>query len=319
MTNILVTGGAGFIGSSLIKELINLKFNIICVDNFDDFYSKSQKLYNINPLLNNPNFNLIETDITGEACYEKIKNVKIDCIIHIAAKAGVRPSIIDPYIYESVNYLGTLRMLEFAKNNKIPKFIFASSSSVYGVNENIPWVESDYKLKPISPYAATKIGCETLCYTYSKLTDIKFVALRFFTVYGPSQRPDLAIHKFAKKLFYNEPIDLYGDGSTKRDYTYIDDIVSGVIASLNYEKSNFEIFNLGNNYIIPLSNLISNIEEVFQKKFIINYLPEQQGDVSITYANIEKAKKELGYNPHTSLKDGLIEFKKWFLNYYKNI
>lgn len=316
--NIIVTGGAGFIGSNLIDRLLlDQKNAITCIDNFDDFYSKELKQNNLKSALQNPRFTLIELDIRDNiALKEKLTN-KYDVIIHLAAKAGVRPSIENAIEYQSVNVIGTQTLLDFAHKKNIEKFIFASSSSVYGVNPNYPWKESDSDLKPISPYSASKLSGEFLGSVYSTLYDIQFLALRFFTVYGPRQRPDLAIHKFVKSIFKNETIQIYGDGSTSRDYTFIDDILSGILASLNYNKSKFEIINLGNSTPTQLTDLIKILEISTKHKAKLDYVPEKAGDVTITYASIDKAKRLLNYNPVTNLEIGVKKFVDWYLNYYK--
>jgi UDP-glucuronate 4-epimerase len=235
----------------------------------------------------------------------------VDVIVHMAAKAGVRPSILDPLAYQQTNVIGMQQLLEFAKVKEVKQFVFASSSSVYGINDHYPWKE-DEQLMPISPYAMTKLAGEMLGHVYSKLYGIRFIALRFFTVYGPAQRPDLAIHKFTKAILKGEPVTMYGDGGTSRDYTFVDDVVQGVMAAMHYDKSRFEIINLGNNYTVSLRELIASIEEVTGKKATIEQLPEQPGDVSKTFADITKAKQLLGYNPQTNLKDGLKKFYDWF-------
>lgn len=308
MKHILVTGGAGFIGSNLIGELLK-NFKVTAIDNFDDFYSRQQKELNLKPLLESKNFRFIEGDIRNTKDLEKALN--IDVIIHLAAKAGVRPSIQNPILYQDVNVSGTQTLLEFAKNRDIKQFVFASSSSVYGINENVPWNEEE-KLLPISPYASTKLSGEMLGHVYSQLYGIRFLALRFFTVYGPGQRPDLAIHKFFKSILSDQPIPVYGDGSTSRDYTFVKDTVKGVIAAIDYDKSDFEIINLGNHKTVTLAELIEAIESTCGKKAVINRLSEQPGDVPRTYASISKAQELLGYNPSTGLKEGLDEFYKWF-------
>jgi UDP-glucuronate 4-epimerase len=233
-------------------------------------------------------------------------------IVHIAAKAGVRPSIDDPLAYQRTNVIGLQHLLDFAKAGNIKQFIFASSSSVYGINDHFPWKE-DEKLMPISPYAMTKQAGEMLGHVYSKLYGIRFIALRFFTVYGPSQRPDLAIHKFTKAILRNEAITVYGNGSTSRDYTYVDDIIQGVMAAISYDKSDFEIINLGNHYTVTLTELIKAIEKTIGTKAIIEQLPEQAGDVPKTFADITKAKALLGYDPATPLEEGLKKFYDWFI------
>lgn len=309
----LVTGGAGFIGSNLIRELLkDESVTITCIDNFDSFYKRQIKLLNIAAFEKNPNFFLLDVDLNDSQ--EHLQNSipgSVDAIIHLAAKAGVRPSIDDPLGYLQTNICGTQKLLDFAVNNKVKKFVFASSSSVYGINETMPWNEKELLL-PISPYAMTKLSCEMAGHVYSKLHQLQFLALRFFTVYGPSQRPDLAIHRFTKAIIKGEPINRYGNGNTSRDYTYIDDVVTGIKGALNYDQSLFEIINIGNNYTVSLKELIAAIEKVTGKQAIINEMPEQPGDVPKTYADISKAQALLNYHPQTNLETGLQNFYNWF-------
>ena len=311
----LITGGAGFIGSNLIRNLFaaNKEVLITCIDDFDPFYSKEIKELNISGFKNNPNFRLLNIDLATTSSEELIREITspVDVIVHLAAKAGVRPSILNPRSYQEANVIGLQNLLDFAKQTKCKQFVFASSSSVYGINDHFPWKE-DEQLMPISPYAMTKLAGEMLGHVYSKLFDIRFVALRFFTVYGPGQRPDLAIHKFTKAIVSSKPIGMYGDGTTSRDYTYIDDIVQGIAGAMKYDKTNFEIFNLGNNYSVSLKELISSIEKVTGKKAIIEQLPDQPGDVPKTFADISKAKTLLGYAPGTRFNEGLDKFYNWF-------
>ena len=311
--SILVTGGAGFLGSHLVEKLLASKFKITFLDNFDPFYPREIKERNIDSFVNNPSVTFLEIDILE---IEELEKIKTDffAIIHLAAKAGVRPSIENPIAYQDVNVKGTQNLLEFARKRSIKQFVFASSSSVYGINKNLPWSESDFVLNPISPYASTKLSGELLGHVYSHLFGIRFIGLRFFTVFGPRQRPDLAIHLFTKKILNNESIKVFGDGNTRRDYTYVDDIVSGIMGALLYSDSMFEIFNLGNSETITLSELIDTIENVLERKAKIERLPEQPGDVPATYANIKKAQSLLNYTPQTSLKEGLIKFKDWYLH-----
>ena len=314
---IVVTGGAGFIGSHLVTALLKQNAEVICIDNFDSFYPRSIKESNIkNHFLSNK-YTFIEEDIlNSEILFAKLSSKKVDAIIHMAAKAGVRPSIENPNEYRKVNAEGTLQMLGLAKKLNIKKFIFASSSSVYGENPNVPWKESDIDLMPISPYATSKIEAESIGKMYCNLHGINFIALRFFTVYGPGQRPDLAIHKFFKNIIEEKPIPVYGDGSTSRDYTYIDDIISGIIGALNLSlnPSIFEIYNLGNSNTIKLSELISLIENVIGKKAIIERKNNQPGDVARTNADISKSFRDFGFKPATSIKNGLEEFYKLYNN-----
>ncbi|HET9431213.1 MAG TPA: GDP-mannose 4,6-dehydratase [Chitinophagaceae bacterium] len=316
MKHYLVTGGAGFIGSNLIGALYrnDPEARITCIDDFDPFYSPDLKNFNIRGFRERPGFRLLTNDlsrITGKDLAALVE-APVDVIVHLAAKAGVRPSILDPLAYQQSNVIGLQNMLDFAREENIKQFVFASSSSVYGVNDHFPWKEEE-RLLPISPYASTKLSGEMMGHVYSKLFGIRFIALRFFTVYGPGQRPDLAIHKFMKAILIGKPITVYGDGSTSRDYTYVDDTVEGIIGAIGYEQSNFEIINLGNNYTIPLMDLIRAIEEVTGKKAIIETMPDQPGDVPKTYADISKAKRLLGYQPKTKLMDGLRSFYDWLI------
>lgn len=314
--HVIVTGGAGFIGSNLIRALFREQpgIKITCIDNFDDFYAADLKQYNIRDFKPNPDFHFVYLDLattSPEELYEAIED-PVDIIIHMAAKAGVRPSIENPLAYQQTNVIGLQHLLEFARAKEIKQFVFGSSSSVYGVNDHFPWKENE-QLMPISPYAMTKQAGEMLGHVYSRLFGIRFIALRFFTVYGPSQRPDLAIHKFTKAILKGEPVTLYGNGSTSRDYTYVDDIVQGVIAAMKYDQSPFEIINLGNNYTVSLKDLVQLLEEVTGKQANIEQLPEQPGDVPKTFADISKAKQLLGYHPATPLKEGLHKFHTWFV------
>jgi UDP-glucuronate 4-epimerase len=311
----LITGGAGFIGGHLInalKEDKNLRLTII--DNFDAFYSRQIKLLNTIGWEKYQNILLIDRNLNDLTSHElaKILPQKVDVIIHLAAKAGVRPSINNPTAYQQTNIIGTQMLLHFAKETSVQHFVFASSSSVYGVNKNLPWNEEE-KLQPISPYAMTKLAGEMAGHVASHLYGLRFTALRFFTVYGPAQRPDLAIHKFIKAIETGQAFTVYGDGSTSRDYTYVADIVQGVLAAINYSATPFEIINLGNHYTVSLKELVYCIEEVTGKKAIIDTQPEQAGDVPHTFADVAKARHLLHYNPQTSLKDGVQAFYDWFL------
>ncbi|MEI7475709.1 MAG: GDP-mannose 4,6-dehydratase [bacterium] len=313
----LITGGAGFIGSSLIDKLID-NANVICVDNFDDFYSETIKRNNIKNHIDHPNYKLYEADITD---YSSLKSIfelnNITHIVHLAANAGVRPSLLMPIKYTNTNINGTVNLLELAKDYKVKKFVFGSSSSVYGIKTDGAFSE-DVKIdKPISPYAATKAAGEQLCYTYSHLYDLSIVCLRFFTVYGPRQRPDLAIHKFSKLINEGKTIPMFGNGDTKRDYTFIDDILQGLIASIDYTDSQYEVINLGESNTVELNYLIELLEQNIGKKAIIEKYPMQPGDVPITYADVTKAQRLLDYNPTTPIEKGLEVFTEWFKEYYK--
>jgi UDP-glucuronate 4-epimerase len=310
MKHYLVTGGAGFIGSHLVDALITGGSEVTVVDNFDAFYDRQTKWKNIATHLENSRFHLVERDIRDPNLPEALTD-HYDAIVHLAAKAGVRPSILRPREYQEVNVLGTQNLLEFAKERGIQQFVFASSSSVYGVNPRVPWSEEDCVLQPISPYAATKVACELMGHVYSHLYAIRFLALRIFTVYGPRQRPDLAIHKFAKLLLERKPIPVYGDGSSYRDYTYVSDIVQGLLAALDYDLSPFEVINLGNNQTVSILEMIHNLEEMLGQKAEIEYQPWEKGDVRQTWADIGKAQQLLHYHPAVSFRRGLEEFSRW--------
>lgn len=303
MTTILVTGGAGFIGSHLIDKLLIDGYTVFNIDNLDAFYDTALKLKNIERHSKYNNYTFIQQDIRNIKLPENAP--KFDIIIHLAAKAGVRPSLKDPVEYFDVNINGTLNLLEFAKENGIRKFIFASSSSVYGINPQVPWSEDILDLNPISPYASSKLAAEKIGFTYSHLYNIQFLSLRFFTVFGARQRPDLAINKFIKNLYNNQPIDVYGNGDTSRDFTFVEDIVNGIVSTIGYQKSQYEIFNLGNNQTIKLIDLINTVAEVVGKKPILNFKEEQPGDVPHTWANIDKSAFCLDYQPSTSIKQGI--------------
>lgn len=311
--NILITGGAGFIGSHLIDYLMTTKeYSITCVDNFDTFYNPDLKRKNIQLHLGNTDFKLVEADITDKDLISKLDNT-YDIVVHLAAKAGVRPSIKNPVLYQHVNVVGLQNILEMARLKSVKQFVFGSSSSVYGVNPNIPWKESDKELMPISPYASSKIAGEWLGKTYNQLYGMRFIALRFFTVYGPRQRPDLAINNFTYKIINGESINFFGDGSTLRDYTFVKDTVAGIVSAMLYSRSDFEIINLGNNNPVTLSELVSSLEKILGRKAILNKLPEQPGDVPVTYADISKAHRLLNYLPQTKQEEGLKEFVNWVL------
>ncbi|MEW6409270.1 MAG: GDP-mannose 4,6-dehydratase [Nitrospirota bacterium] len=312
MGDYLVTGGAGFIGSHLVENLLKVGKKVICIDNLDDFYDPAIKRTNISEALLNPNFRFIEADIRDtNFLKEDLSSKDIDIIIHLAALAGVRASIQNPLLYADVNIKGTINMLELAKDLQVRHFVFASSSSVYGDNKKIPFSENDTVDNPVSPYGATKKTCEILCYTYHRLYDIPVTCLRYFTVYGPRQRPEMAIHKFTRMIDRDEPIPVYGDGESLRDYTYIDDAIDGTIKAIK-NPFGYEIFNIGESRTVKLKDLISLIEDVLGKKAVIERLPMQLGDVSITYADITKSKKMLGYNPQVAIEDGIKRFVKWY-------
>jgi UDP-glucuronate 4-epimerase len=312
--HILITGGAGFIGSHLVDRLLSEKsWQVSVVDNLNDFYSPQIKRDNIGKHLNSPEFSLYEADIR---CRESLRRVfaaeKYEAIVHLAACAGVQSSLANPALYVQTNVDGTLNVLELAREFGVRQFVFGSSSSIYGINCKIPFSEEDKISKTISPYAATKAAGEMLCHTYSHLYDIRTVCLRFFTVYGARQRPDLAIHKFSRMIWQNLPVTMFGDGTTRRDYTYIDDIIEGIRAAIDYRKSVHEIFNLGESQTVELRYLIELLEKNLGIKAIVEKHGLQPGDVPVTFADISKAKQILGYNPQTKIEDGIPKFVRWF-------
>ena len=317
METLLITGGAGFIGSHLSERLLTEGYRVICLDNFDTFYDPQIKRKNVSGQLKNNNYTLLEGDIRDLKLLRDIfTGNKIDAMIHIAAKAGVRSSIREPVLYYDVNVHGTMNLLEMAKEYPVKKFLFASSSSVYGENKKTPFSEEDNVDNPISPYAATKKAGELICYTYHHLYKIPIACLRFFTVYGPRQRPEMAIHKFTRLIYEGKSVPVYGDGTSRRDYTYIEDIINGVAAALHAELS-YEIINLGESQTVGLRELISLIEENLHKETSIEWLPVQPGDVPVTYADIRKARKLLGYNPAVDIKEGVRRFVAWFIEQEK--
>ena len=317
MQTFLITGAAGFIGSHLADKLLNEGNKVIVVDNFCDFYNPEIKENNVKHNLSNPNYKLYRADIRDRNELAKVFNEnKIDVVIHLAAMAGVRPSIDNPIYYQEVNCMGTQNILEEMKAHNAKNLVMASSSSVYGNCKEVPFKENMIVDFAISPYAATKKANEVMTHVYHKLFDFNVIMLRFFTVFGPRQRPDLAINKFTRLMLNNEPIPMFGDGTTSRDYTYIDDIVDGIIKSCNYVENNkdvYEILNLGNSSPVSLKEMINTIAEVLNKTPNIQELPMQPGDVERTFADISKAKKLIGYNPKTSFKNGIENFVKWYI------
>lgn len=313
MNNILVTGGAGFIGSHLIDHLLTTDARVTVVDNFNDFYDPAIKRANIASHLSSDNFELVEADIAdSQAMNALFARSSFDCVVHLAARAGVRLSLEDPLAYEETNVRGTFALLEAARRAGTKALIFGSSSSVYGVNSKVPFSEDDPIANPISPYAATKIAGEAACHAYSYLYGLRIVCLRLFTAYGARQRPDLAIHKFARLISDGKPVPVFGDGTTRRDYTYIDDIIAGIIAAMNYDRSQFEIINLGESQTVELRRLVELLEQALGKKAIIEYHPHQPGDVPVTFADVGKARVLLGYQPSTRIEDGITRFVDWF-------
>jgi len=311
--NFLVTGGAGFIGSHVCERLLRDGHAVWALDDLNPFYEPALKKDNVREIqkLAKP-FEFIVGDITNRAVLDELfASVKFDQVIHLAARAGVRPSLEEPALYQRVNVEGTVNVLEAARLNGVKKIVIASSSSVYGVNSKVPFSEGDPIFSAISPYAASKLACESLGHVYHHIYGMDVTMLRFFTVYGPRQRPDLAIHKFAKLISDGKPISVFGDGSTARDYTYIDDIVDGVI-SCTQKNFGYEVFNLGESQNVKLSELISLLEKSLGKKAVINRQPLQPGDVPITFADISKARANLGYNPKTKIAEGIPKFVEWF-------
>lgn len=341
MKNFLITGGAGFIGSTVAERLLNRGDKVVVVDNFNDFYDYNRKIRNILEITNNfnkidefenlskdekiqklieivntDNFTLIYGDIRDREAMDRVfAENSFDLVFNPAAMAGVRPSLLDPMLYEDVNIRGYMNLLELCKKYRVKKFVQASSSSVYGNNKEVPFKETAIVDFAISPYAATKKSCEVMGHVYHKLYNIDMVQLRFFTVYGPKQRPDLAIHKFTKMILEDKPIPFYGDGTTKRDYTYIDDIVDGILKSMNYLFNNetvYEIFNLGESHVVSLKEMVETIENTLGKKAILDIQPMQPGDVEKTYADISKAKAMIGYDPQTNFSEGIRKFVEWY-------
>jgi UDP-glucuronate 4-epimerase len=309
---ILVTGGAGFIGSHLVEKLLAGGDQVVILDDFNDYYEPRIKHENIAAFAGEVAVHQVDLR-DGGAVRSLFYGEKFEAIVHLAARAGVRPSIAHPQLYYDTNVAGTLHLLEAARVTGVQRFVFASSSSVYGICKTVPFSEDFHLTQTISPYAATKIAGEFLCSTYAHLYGMRMVALRYFTVYGPRQRPDLAIHQFTRRIQNGQPISQFGDGSTRRDYTYIDDIIQGTTAALKYEGPRFDVFNLGESETIPLRDLIAAIEEQLGKKAQINQMPEQPGDVPLTCADISKAKRLLGYAPRTAFREGLPKFVDWFL------
>lgn len=309
--SVLVTGGAGFIGSHLVERLLEGGCHVTVVDNLDSYYDPAQKRNNLLAARDYDRFRFVEHDICDYEGLRRQLSGEYDAIVHLAGKAGVRPSIVAPLIYQEVNVKGTQNVLELAREWKVPQFVFASSSSVYGVNPRVPWREEDHVLMPVSPYASTKVSGELLGHVYSHLFGIRFLALRFFTVFGPRQRPDLAIHKFARFMLSGEPVTLYGNGSTRRDYTFVQDIVRGIVAALEYRDSQYEVINIGSGKTVSLLDMVNVLEDLLGMKAQRLYLPLHPGDVPHTWADISRAKRLLGYRPSVSFRDGVQAFLEW--------
>ncbi|MFW5805728.1 MAG: NAD-dependent epimerase/dehydratase family protein [Bacteroidales bacterium] len=311
-TNILITGGAGFIGSHVVESLIKLNYHVVIIDNFDDFYSPAIKFRNLENIVDHPHIQLIEKDIREIHNIELLKNENIHCIVHLASKPGVRNSITDPATFKTINIDSTHAVIEFAKNQNIKKIVFASSSSVYGNHPEQPWAENIDKLKPLSPYAQYKLECEDAGKIFAAENNNQFLSLRYFSVYGPRMRPDLAMYRFAEKIIAGQTIEVYGDGTSYRDYTYIDDIISGITASINYNKHGFDIFNLAYGEKISLINMISALEQALDKKAKCKFSPEIKEESSGTWADIRKAKNTLNYHPKTDFSVGIKAFCQWY-------
>jgi len=311
-SHVLITGGAGFIGAHLTRRLLGRGDRITVLDDFNDFYAPARKRANVEPFLGRPDYQLVEGDIRDREKVETLfRQGGFDAVVHLAARAGVRPSLAEPILYEEVNCIGTLHLLEAARHHGPQVFLFGSSSSVYGINEKVPFSEDDEINQPISPYATTKRAGELLCYNYHHLYGLKVACLRFFTVYGPAQRPEMAIHKFTDLLARGEVIPVYGDGSSRRDYTYIDDIIDGLEATLDLAPD-FEILNLGGSETTSLGQLVEILAAELGVEARIERLPDQPGDVPITYADVSKARRIIGYAPKVPIREGLRRFVAWY-------
>jgi len=309
---VLVTGGAGFIGSHLVERLLRSRKKVICLDNFCPFYDPAVKRGNVRPFLSDSGFTLIEGDIRDAPTLSNVfRSNEIDTVVHLAAMAGVRPSVEDPQLYNQVNVLGTTNLLQECRQICLKKFVFGSSSSVYGLNDKLPFSEDVAPLSVASPYGATKLAGEVLCHTYHHLYGLPVVCLRFFTVYGPRQRPDMAVHKFVRLIHASEEVPIFGDGTSRRDYTYIDDIVDGILSAIDCQCQ-FEIVNLGRSQTITVLDLVRLIESGLGKRARIRFVPPQMGDVPVTFASIEKAARLLGYRPAVSIEEGIDRTVRWF-------
>jgi UDP-glucuronate 4-epimerase len=314
MSRAMVTGGAGFIGSHLCERLLREGDQVVCFDNFDNFYDPDIKIRNVEGINKKfpDRFKLITGDIrNAEHLQEAFQKNRIDLVVHLAARAGVRPSIEQPLLYQDMNIRGTMVLLEACKEYKLKDFIFASSSSVYGENQRVPFSEKDLDIQPISPYGATKRAGELLSYSYHHLYGMNIACLRIFTAYGPRQRPEMAIHKFTRLVDQGEKVPMFGDGSSRRDYTYIDDLIEGILSIIHRSKG-FEVYNLGESQTTSLKELIQLIEKALGKKALVEMLRPQPGDVSTTYADITKAKKMLGYRPKVKMEEGIRRFVEWY-------
>ena len=312
----LVTGGAGFIGSHLVEALVRRGASVAVLDDFNPFYDPAIKRENLSQL--NGQVRIYQVDICDAAATAQVvATERPELILHLAARAGVRPSVLQPELYLRTNITGTFNLLEAAKAAGVPRLIFASSSSVYGANRTLPFTENQVLIQTLSPYASTKLAGEQLCSNYSYLYGLQVICLRFFTVYGPRQRPDLSIHRFTDRIYHGQPIEVYGDGSARRDFTYVHDTVQGILNAVDYTRSSFEIINLGESQTVTLSEVIATIEQALGQKAEINYLPVVPGDMPVTYADITKARQLLGYTPTTSIQEGIPRFVDWYLNRVK--
>jgi UDP-glucuronate 4-epimerase len=312
ITNILITGGAGFIGSHLAEILLKTGYRVFIVDNFDDYYNPDIKLNNLNRFIDNNDCFFLKHDVRHIQNNETLKHEQIDCIVHLASKPGVRKSVIDPGTFKTINIESTNAVIHFAQEQQIKKIIFASSSSVYGNQTEQPWHENLNNLHPLSPYARYKLECEASGKAFGSKNDQQFLSLRFFSVYGPRMRPDLAMYRFAEKIIAGQTIEVYGDGTSYRDYTYIDDIISGITASINYNKHGFDIFNLAYGEKISLINMISALEQALDKKAKCKFSPEIKEESSGTWSDISKAKNTLNYHPKTDFSVGIKAFCQWY-------
>ncbi|RPI02948.1 MAG: NAD-dependent epimerase/dehydratase family protein [Calditrichaeota bacterium] len=314
--HIFISGGAGFIGSHLAEMLLSEEYHVYNWDNFNDYYDPAVKRDNIEAAIANKRYELIEKDILDYSALDHFFSTHpVDVIVHLAARAGVRPSIQQPLLYEQVNVQGTMNLLEMSRIYHINRFVFASSSSVYGANRKIPFQESDNVDFPVSPYAATKKAGELICYTYHHLYNISVNCLRFFTVYGPRQRPDMAIHKFSRMIYRHQPIPVFGDGSSRRDYTYYSDIIQGIMGAI-HNCQGYHIYNLGESKTVTLLYLIDLLQDALGIKAVVEFKPEQPGDVPVTFADVTKAKNELKYHPQIPIEEGIKRFAEWFSGHY---
>ena len=311
MATVLVTGGAGFIGSHLCEHLLRQRHRVVIIDNFDDFYDPRLKRANLDEIKSSGNYELFEVDIRNPGCVlEVFETARPDAVVHLAARAGVRPSLLQPELYVSTNIDGTLNLLESSRKSGVQRFVFASSSSVYGQANRVPFSEDDVITRPLSIYAATKVSGEALAFSYAHLYQLPVIGLRIFTAFGPRQRPDLAVRKFAQLIEAGREVPIFGDGSMQRDYTYVDDVVSAIGRALEY-RGPFDIFNLGNSRTVRLDYMVEVLEKALGRPAKRKFLPLQRGDMLVTYADLTKSRKLLGYDPQISFEDGIQRFVDW--------